>query len=187
MRFFVCFLVLLVAATSITPVFAEMPPRGSGFSRPAWETYLADVFADLFPEMSNFTHIVVFETDKVYAETHTVDDMFFFMLFSRGLIELADNEDEIIAVLSHEIGHVKYAEIRGGELLMSRKELFAEKEFQADEYMLEILRGRGKDPCAGMAVLLKVKSTSSAEEYDGQIMEERLNRIAYCCAQGRLR
>lgn len=105
--------VLLVVGSVSTPawagpgskVYQEMREKELIYSDEAWQDYVTAIGERLVAQSShagrNYTFVV---TDNPAVNAFTYGDEFIFI--NRGLIGLMRSEDELAAVIGHEIGHV---------------------------------------------------------------------------------
>ena len=124
-----------------------------------------------------------------------------YVYVNRGLLDLAENDDEVQFVLSHEIAHivlghcserltytVRSQQVLGedaGEIIGLLYSLiaagyFPEQEFEADEFAQETMLALGKDPRAGVKMLQRIYEgfeTDEDVELPPEITESRWYRI----------
>lgn len=99
------------------------------------------------------------------------------ILFSKGLLLDLESEDELAAVIAHELAHVVLGHLKElkpqvgekPELIMSE-----EKEIEADRLSVTLMRGSGYDPLATMVVLRRLTGGQEARE---QILAQELAKF----------
>lgn len=93
------------AASPGAKVYQEMREKELLYSDEAWQDYVTAIGERLLSHSShagrNYTFVV---TDNPGVNAYTTGDQFVFI--NRGLISLMGSEDELAAVIGHEIGHV---------------------------------------------------------------------------------
>lgn len=155
------------------------------------QSVLQDRFAPLLDTVSNRTVTVTFRSsDAVGANAMALPDGT--IVFTDAMVNLAEDDNELVAVLAHELGHVAgnhgmegvvHSSITGWLIVMMTGDLSAfadsavvgpavlvnlaysrDMEREADQYALDLMQARGINPGYFVSIMQRMEPKASAED-----------------------